>query len=58
MKRFLSQLICVVPLFAVAGCGATTEEQKPPEKAPELSAEEQQNMQKQIEESKKAYNLK
>jgi hypothetical protein len=48
----LSPLVLVcLPLFAstIAGCGGTTEEVAPPAAAPEMSAEEKANYEKQME---------
>ena len=53
MKRLLRNLICVVPLFAFVGCGDG--EQAPPEKAPEMSPEEEKDMQDEMEMMKKEY---
>ena len=47
MKTTLRNLLCLTPFVAFLGCGGTPEE-KPPEKAPEMSAEEKKNMEDQV----------
>lgn len=51
---FLRGLICLTFVLAVIGCGGVSEE-APPEKAPEMTAEEKANMESQIEDMKQMY---
>ena len=44
MKKLLCAFLCLAPLVVVAGCGGTVEEEAPPSETPELTAEEQTNM--------------
>jgi hypothetical protein len=46
MNRLLLGLCCAAPLFTFVGCGGSAEE-KPPEKAPEMTQAEKDNMEAQ-----------
>jgi hypothetical protein len=53
MNRLLLRLCCVAPLFAFAGCGGG--EEKPPEKAPEMTSEEKAHMESEMAKMKDMY---
>lgn len=57
MRPTLRNLICMLPVLAFIGCGGF-EEVKPPEKAPELTPEETQHMNDEMEKMRKMYEQK
>ncbi len=54
MKSSVCHFLCLVPFFAMIGCGGSAEV-KPPAKAPEMTAEEKKNMDDQMEKMRKEY---
>ncbi|MEO2036235.1 MAG: hypothetical protein ABGZ35_29530 [Planctomycetaceae bacterium] len=52
MNRLLS-LVCLSLLFTFVGCGGGVDEVAPPTTTPEMTAEETQNMESQMEMMKK-----
>ncbi len=48
MKYFPTTLYAIMMILPLAGCGGSTEEQAPPSKAPEMSAEEKSNYENQM----------
>lgn len=49
MKSFPAAVSAFLMILPLAGCGGSAEEQAPPASAPEMSAEEKANYEKQME---------
>ncbi len=49
MKRLPIAMFGLMLLAKLVGCGGSTEEEAPPTKAPEMTAEEKSNYEKQME---------